>query len=281
MIETDRNIALMSEPADWRGLKGKIREIRGKIHSKLYRRRLNFILAIGWMAEIWFEKCGYEKEKVFPYIYTVKHDETSGRYEEEKFDNDNNHDEKKTFVYIGQLIPRKGVDILLTAIALVKKKKWELKIIGDGKQSDYLKMLTKKLGLEDRVKYKGIVENDEAKRIIAKSDYLILPSRWDGWGAVVNEALNNGVPVLISNRCGAKSIILENETGVVFNCGSIYSLKEKLEMILTESSCIPKKSIKIKKIAENFSGEKVADYLYSIIMYQLYKRGKRPIAPWL
>ena len=61
---------------------------------------------------------------------------------------------------------------------------------------------------------------------IAAADLLALPSRWDGWGLVVNEALAVGVPVIASNACGASDLIRQDVNGYVFTSEDAASLRE-------------------------------------------------------
>ena len=56
----------------------------------------------------------------------------------------------------------------------------------------------------------------------------MLPSRFDGWGAVVNEALMVGTPVICSDRCGASDLIENGRNGYVFEAGNARALRERL-----------------------------------------------------
>jgi glycosyltransferase involved in cell wall biosynthesis len=62
----------------------------------------------------------------------------------------------------------------------------------------------------------------------------VLPSRFDGWGAVVNEALMVGTPVICSNRCGASDVIENGRNGYVFEAGSARALRERLRQYCEE-----------------------------------------------
>ena len=71
--------------------------------------------------------------------------------------------------------------------------------------------------------------NAEAVAEIARHDLFLLPSRFDGWGAVVNEALMCGVPVVCSDNCGAAELLGESWRGEVFRTGSAAGLKDILQ----------------------------------------------------
>jgi glycosyltransferase involved in cell wall biosynthesis len=272
-LKQDLPVAVMSETGDWRGLYGKLRIMRGRLHAKMYKKRIKFILAMGGLARDWYLKCGFPDEVIFPYAYTVsasKEDVTvSGRRDAYEL------------VFIGSLLHLKGIDLLLAALEPFKNQPWSLKIIGDGSARPFLQGLVKIYGLSDKVHFLGILPNEEALRHLADSDLLVLPSRKDGWGAVVNEALHRGVPVLCSDACGAKSLIREGINGAVFKRGSVDSIREKIGDVLSESSSFPKKSAAIREDARRFSGEKVGAYLFEVVKFNLGQQKRRPAAPWL
>jgi glycosyltransferase involved in cell wall biosynthesis len=90
--------------------------------------------------------------------------------------------------------------------------------------------------LDEKITLCGIKENQEAMSILKDStDYLILPSRFDGWGAVVNEALARGVKVITNEKCGASSMIKDDFWGIKYKEGNKQSLINVLERILTDN----------------------------------------------
>lgn len=57
---------------------------------------------------------------------------------------------------------------------------------------------------------------NKVHQMMHRFDVLVLPSRYDGWGAVINEALQRGLYVICSNRCGAKALVVNDKIGKVF-----------------------------------------------------------------
>ncbi|HEY3924894.1 MAG TPA: glycosyltransferase [Acidothermaceae bacterium] len=99
-----------------------------------------------------------------------------------------------TFLYVGQLVPRKGVDLLIKAVAGAALP-LHLRIIGSGPQLAELKDLSNTLGTStDFVDW--INDPDELRREYLHADYFVLPSLADEWGLVVVEALSQGTPVV-------------------------------------------------------------------------------------
>ncbi len=135
------------------------------------------------------------------------------------------------FIYVGQLIPRKGVDILIAAIKYLQGKyiNWEMDIIGDGILKDELLDHCQN---EKRIQYiENIQEAEVIKAHFNWSHVLFLPSYFDGWGAVVNEALSSCCSLLLSeNVYAGKSLLKDFENGFRFdpyNIGELYSAIDK------------------------------------------------------
>ncbi|WP_297486562.1 glycosyltransferase family 4 protein [Thermococcus sp.] len=105
-------------------------------------------------------------------------------------------------VFAGRLIPEKGVDLLLRALAEVKEEIPDVRavVIGDGPERGRLEQLSARLGLEDSVLFTGFLESrDEVIAIIKASKVFVLPSRREGFGMVVLEAMASGLPVVTLN----------------------------------------------------------------------------------
>lgn len=224
-----------------------------------YRNNISFILAMGKIGVEWYKSCGFSPKIIhqFQYFTELPNDHV--------FIN-RDSSEKIRFTYVGQLIHRKGVDTLIKAIEKVKNKNWHLSIIGSGILEQELKTEIAHHHLNENVSFLGNKKNEEILRFLETySDYLILPSRFDGWGAVVNESLSVGTPVLVSENCGASSLIINEDLGYVFklNEKEITALLEKIV-----ENKITKDQEKIKEIFNReFTDKKViqlTDFLNKI-----------------
>ena len=114
------------------------------------------------------------------------------------------------FLCVGQLIHRKGVDCLLRALAAVTSETWTLELVGDGRQRAKLEDLSERLGIASQLKWHGSLPSAELASFYQSADCLVLPSRWDGWGMTVNEALRFGCDVLVTETCGAASAVSQS-----------------------------------------------------------------------
>lgn len=114
-----------------------------------------------------------------------------------------------SFLVAGQLIRRKGVDLLLRALAGLSGFSWTLEVAGQGPEEASLRNLASRLGVADRIQWSGVLKRDELIEAYGRADGLVLPSRFEGWGMSVNEALRAGCPVRASTLSGAATLLPE------------------------------------------------------------------------
>lgn len=115
------------------------------------------------------------------------------------------------FVYVGQLIERKNVSDLIHAFAEVRNPDDYLTIVGTGTQEDELRGLVDALQLADRVHFEGAVAYAELPALLWGQETLVLPSREEVWGLVVNEALAAGLHVVVADSAGVAVSVSSHE----------------------------------------------------------------------
>ena len=114
---------------------------------------------------------------------------------------------------------------------------------------------------------------------IANADCLVLPSYFDGWGAVVSESLMVGTPVICSDKCGSSTIVKASKFGYTFKSNDVNDLHLKLKKIITKGKISKKKRELIKKWANCLSSKSGAEYLIKILSFKINGE-KRPLPPW-
>jgi glycosyltransferase involved in cell wall biosynthesis len=128
-------------------------------------------------------------------------------------------------LFSGQLIERKGADVLIRAFAQISHRVPELrlKLLGTGPRlSALVKLIPTEL--RDRVQFLGFQQPNAIPGIFADADAFVLPSRHDGWGVVVNEALGAGLPIIVSDRVGARDLVKHGCNGFITRAGDIDGL---------------------------------------------------------
>ncbi len=138
--------------------------------------------------------------------------------------------EKKKLICVGRLVQeQKGLDLLIRAFYKVSLTHydWMLYIVGDGEDKDKLNELIKKLGLENKIKIESSTNN--IKEYYLNSSILVSSSRWEGFGLVITEAMECGLPVISFANSGPKEIINKpNENGILVSCGNVDTLVEAM-----------------------------------------------------
>ena len=141
------------------------------------------------------------------------------------------------FLYVGRLSGEKNLPFLIRAFSEFTRKKSNkslLCFVGEGHLRDELISLTVKLGLGNKVLFPGRYEAEELYAWYLAADCFVLPSTYEPFGAVVNEALIFGLPVLCSSAAGS-SYLIDNKNGNIFNP---YNENELVELMgsLSEKS---------------------------------------------
>ncbi len=134
------------------------------------------------------------------------------------------------FLYCGQLIHRKGVDLLASAFVQLARKnpKATLTFVGEGPlHGDLARLIPPELN--SRIHFAGFQPIESLPRWFSQADVLVLPSRHDGWGVVVNQAIAAGLAVICSDAVGAAADLVEPQAnGFIFPSGDQPKLAECL-----------------------------------------------------
>jgi glycosyltransferase involved in cell wall biosynthesis len=106
-------------------------------------------------------------------------------------------------VSVGTIVPRKGYDILVAALATLKDESWHCTIVGgldrDARCTEALKAQVANEGLADRITFAGVLDTPDVSTLLSRSDVFALPSRYEGYGMAFAEAMAHGLPVLATN----------------------------------------------------------------------------------
>ena len=147
-------------------------------------------------------------------------------------------DDRPRLLNVGALVPRKGHDVLLRALAAVSDLFWGLNCVGavdrDPDWSGTLLRLRDELGLRERVSFSGVLSRRELDRRYAQADLFVLASRFEGYGMVFGEALARGVPIL-ATRSGALPETVPPAAGVLVRPDDPAALAEALRGLLTDA----------------------------------------------
>ena len=144
--------------------------------------------------------------------------------------------DKNVLLFVGRLIAVKNLPFLIEVFSEYVRNNSNavLVLVGEGVLKSKLKVLVEQLKMEDKIKFAGFYENEALYAWYSIADYFILPSTSETFGAVVNESLIGGVPVLCSNLAGASTLI-DNNNGKIFCPFDKEQLLAILQEVLGES----------------------------------------------
>jgi glycosyltransferase involved in cell wall biosynthesis len=152
--------------------------------------------------------------------------------------------------YIGQLIQRKGLDILLKAIAKLDWSHLRVAIVGEGDERESLERMAGSLKIKDRVRFFGFRE--DRIQVLKGLDVFVLASRMEGIPRCVMEAMAARVPVVASDTPGCLDLIHDEDTGLIFRRDDVDSLAERLKRMLLDETARER----IKENASDFINRK-------------------------
>ena len=149
-------------------------------------------------------------------------------------------DDRPTFTFVGRITEEKGLDVLIEASARVAAPH-QVVVAGAGPLLDAIRDRASSLGIGDRVRFAGHVDQADLPPLLRASDVLALPSVptkrvRETWGLVVNEAMNCSLPIIATDAVGAAAggLVVDGETGLVVPAGDASALALAFEELASD-----------------------------------------------
>jgi glycosyltransferase involved in cell wall biosynthesis/peptidoglycan/xylan/chitin deacetylase (PgdA/CDA1 family) len=166
------------------------------------------------------------------------------------------------FITSCQMIPRKGLDYLRQACEKLPGSGWRLTLIGDGPLRSRLEKEFDPHIQAGRVRFLGAIPYQNRAHIFAGGHAFVFPSRWDGWGMVVPEALAAGLPVISSDQVISAHEFIENgQNGFIVPAGDSSALAEKMQWLMQNRSSCSRMSQAARKSVETYTPDSGAAIL--------------------
>ena len=173
---------------------------------------------------------------------------------------------EKNIVAVGRLSSGKNFDLCIKAFAMVSRKYSDvnLLLIGDGPERKNLEKLAHSLGIDNRVKFLGFVDN--IAPILCRSYMLVHTARYEGFGRVIAESLSCGVPVVTSSKGGPEEILANNVGGYLVEPNP-EKIAEKIIYLLEN----PEIRIKLGELGRKRAVENYSISVFEEKMKKIYK----------
>jgi glycosyltransferase involved in cell wall biosynthesis len=262
---------VIMETVDDAGWKGAFKRLEYRRLLRRSRDWLQGVLAIGHATPEWVHARGMPESAVFPFAYFLP---GQGR----EWSDLPEPRSPVRFLFVGQLIERKRLEVLIQSLGELTGSDFRLAVIGAGPLDGPMRALAASV-LPGRVDWLGRQPMEAAQAHMARADCLVLPSRHDGWGAVVSEALMAGTPVICSDACGAAGVVRASGRGGVFERDDRAGFTALLHRAINYGPPTPAERRSLAAWAKCLDADAGAGYLLEILDHVDGQR-PRPSPPW-
>lgn len=268
--------AIYSEAPDPFMYRSTMKRMLRASFGKMIVRRAAGALPISRMAVEFYKRLGMREQALYPFGYfrargsmaSPSADSTSPKGVE--------------IIFVGQVIHRKGIDLLVEAMLPLFDERPDLylTIVGEGEMAAALRERVRTLKMTGRIVFEGVLPPDKIPARVARADLLVLPSRWDGWGVVVNEAFSAGVPVIVSAHCGAADLVHHGSNGYIFRAEDREDLRACLRQFLDRQGDWPGFRARAAAMGNKISVDEAARYLIKSLKHMCGTLDERAAPPW-
>lgn len=240
-------------------------ELRETLLARYWARRAIGLLAFGDEAAMHYAARGFPQGKVYPFAYTPALSRALPAVSAES--------EVPVIAVAAKLAPYKGIDVLVRALGLLRKRSWRLKVAGDGPMRCELEDIARSEGVADRIDWLGWQSAEKVPQIFADAALTVLPSRFEGWGAVVNESFGVGTPAVVSRGAGAHCLVRSAALGEVVPANDAHSMASAIARQL-DSPTAPRREAIRAWSRRTISPAAAAKYFMDCIT------GEQTLPPW-
>lgn len=178
--------------------------------------------------------------------------------------------QKPVFLFVGGIVPRKGLHLLLAACVSLQKQGYSdytVLIVGDGPQRQELEAFSQEHNLQACVQWAGQVDYNLIGTYFHHADVFVLPTLEDTWGMVVLEAMALGKPVLCSKGAGAAELVIEGENGYIFEPNQPEQLAQAMRRFIAQPELSVAMGNKSQQIMAQHTPEIAAQFLAQITSF--------------
>ncbi|MFA5856441.1 MAG: glycosyltransferase family 4 protein [Candidatus Pacearchaeota archaeon] len=168
-------------------------------------------------------------------------------------------------ITVGRLVKRKGIDFLIRSIAQLNNKKVHALVLGDGPEKDNLLALAKQLKVQNQIHFLGSQSEEKKFQYLHSSDIYLLSSVHEGFGIVLQEAMQAGLPIIATNNGGQVDILKDSLNGYLIDYNDTHHLTESLKFLIDNPSIRTKMSNYNLNDIENYSLDKITNQYLRLV----------------
>lgn len=174
------------------------------------------------------------------------------------------------FLFVGQMIHRKGLDLLLAACRSLPETGWTLTLVGEGPLRAQLERAARERWGPDQVRFVGQIPYDDRVAAFAGHDVFVFPSRWDGWGMAPVEAMAAGLPVISTDQVmSAREFVRDGQNGYLVRLDEApAALADRMRRFIDDPAMIHQMGAAARAALADYRGEvgaaRLVDFLARI-----------------
>ena len=241
----------------------------------ILKRRMSLVFAPGQLNMDYFHSLGVPREKLHSLYYAVAPlpaappDERISAFARGR----------RCFLYIGGLRRAKGTDVLLRAWNRIRDPHWCLILCGYDFSNGECRKLADKLNLDDSVLFYGTCPTDQVCKEYAAADVFVFPTRYDGWGMVLQEAASVGLPLIGTDMAGSSAeVITPGKNGSIVPADDEKALARAMKCYVEHEELIAEHGKASREIFfQRFTPERNVERLLCGIKWLLPRRGSRQV----
>lgn len=206
---------IMGMDTPWRG---RFKQHLARYLLSSYLARIDAVLVAGMRSAEYARRLGFSQERIFKGLYSWDEglrERCQGV----------SRSERGQFLFVGRYVPQKGLEMLLSAYEEYRSRvsgPWDLVCCGAGPLQS---MLRGRPGVEDV----GFVSPSDLPKYLGRARAFVLPSHYEPWGVAIAEAMGCGLPVIVSDACGAGADLIESGvSGFIVRSGATGELADRM-----------------------------------------------------
>ncbi len=244
-----------------------------KLH-KLLDPYISAFLPLGEKGVDTFAAYGWSRNKMYPFMYNPVNNKDQSIVTKKR-----DAGTPIRFLYIGRFyFKTKGIDTLLKATYGLEGD-WGLDLVGGyGKQAS---QVIRWVEAHPNIRYLGSWQSKDVCNKITDYDVVVIPSKYDGWNLLVNEAINAHTGVITTDQAVSDEIITASGAGMVIPANNPSAMRKAMQQVIDNPETVWEWKKKAAAFSDRISPETVGKYLIQILENSIYHIGGHPQCPWL